>query len=118
MKLMPQEIEVWYILPAIRRDLASEMKKLNLNQKEIAVKLGLTGAAVSQYIKGKRGFDVNFNKKVEARIKKAAKNIINNKGCLIKEINDVCKLVKKEEILCKVHKEHTKLLRCCGVCLK
>ena len=50
-QLMPQEIEVWYIIPAVRRELAKSMVKIGLKQKQIAVTLGITEAAVSQYLK-------------------------------------------------------------------
>ena len=52
--LHPQEIEVLYILPAIRRELTIEMKKIGLEQKKIAEYLCVTEAAVSQYLNSKR----------------------------------------------------------------
>ena len=50
----PQEIEVWYVLPAIRKELVVTLKEKNLTQKKIAEFLNITEAAVSQYIKQKR----------------------------------------------------------------
>ena len=54
MKLMPQEIEVRYILPALRKELAIELSK-DMKQKEVANILNITQSALSQYHKEKRG---------------------------------------------------------------
>ena len=52
--LQPQEVEVFYVLPAIRRALAKAMIVQGLSQREVAKRLGLTEGAVSQYMHGKR----------------------------------------------------------------
>ncbi|MBI2110228.1 hypothetical protein HYT51_00405, partial [Candidatus Woesearchaeota archaeon] len=44
--LHPQEIEVFYIIPALRRQLAIEMKKNGLKQKRIAELLLIEDATV------------------------------------------------------------------------
>ncbi|HIH66091.1 MAG TPA: transcriptional regulator, partial [Nanoarchaeota archaeon] len=55
MKLLhPQELEVFYFIPAIRKELSVQMKKKGKGQREIANLLGITEAAVSQYISSKR----------------------------------------------------------------
>ena len=41
-------------VPAIKAKLAKELKKKGCSQKEIATILGVTEAAVSQYLSGKR----------------------------------------------------------------
>jgi predicted transcriptional regulator len=45
----------WKILPSVLRVTAEEMEKGGMKKNEIARQLGLTSAAVSQYISGKRG---------------------------------------------------------------
>lgn len=66
---MPQEVEVWYVLPAIRRELAKVMKTKTIKrendegkmmdhkitQKEIARMLGVTEPAITQYLLEKKG---------------------------------------------------------------
>jgi len=55
----PQEVEVWYVIPAIKRELSKSMMKDNgLSQKNVATLLGVTEAAVSQYINSKRANEV------------------------------------------------------------
>ena len=52
----PCETIIWKSLPCIRRELAMLLiSEYGLNQKEAASRLGLTEAAVSQYLIGKRG---------------------------------------------------------------
>lgn len=67
--MMPQEVEVWYVLPSIRRELAKVMKtkvvtRINedgekvdhkVTQKEIARMLGVTEPAITQYLLKKKG---------------------------------------------------------------
>ena len=46
----------WNGIPVIRKEIAESMtKNFGLNQKETAEKLGITPAAVSQYLSKKRG---------------------------------------------------------------
>ncbi|MBW3003958.1 helix-turn-helix domain-containing protein [Candidatus Woesearchaeota archaeon] len=115
---LPQEIEVWYIIPAIRKELAKAMVKLGLKQREVATKLGLRESAVSQYINSKRGKDIEFNQSTRLKISNSAKKIIEKKSCVIKEIQDLLKLVKKNKTLCKVHKKHANINNCCEICLR
>ncbi|KYK22490.1 hypothetical protein AYK24_02125 [Thermoplasmatales archaeon SG8-52-4] len=98
----PCEKIVWNLLPAIRRELAiSLINKQKLSQKEVAEKLGISEAAVSRYINGKRGgLGILKNEKVKNQIDKSAKKIINgNEEIVIKETCQVCKLLQTNEIL-------------------
>ncbi|MBA3044390.1 helix-turn-helix domain-containing protein, partial [archaeon] len=47
---MPCEVIIWYILPGIRREITKSLLKNGLSQREVAKKLGITDAAVSQYL--------------------------------------------------------------------
>ena len=87
--VMPQELEVWYVLPALRRELAKEMLKLNLKQAEIARRLSTSRAAITQYIKFKRANEIKFDKETLSQIKKCAKLLSKNDGCLIQHMQYV-----------------------------
>ncbi|MFA5333951.1 MAG: transcriptional regulator [Candidatus Nanoarchaeia archaeon] len=101
----PQEIEANYVIPAIRKQLAVELSKNKLNQKSISKLLGISGAAVCQYVKSKRATaNIKFDKATLAKIKESAKNISTNKSCTIKEINNLCSFIRKNNCLCKIHK--------------
>ena len=71
MYLLPQEIEVWYIIPKIRRELASLLvKKHKLSYEKAGEVLGVTKSAVSQYLSNKRANKIELS----AQIKKELEN--------------------------------------------
>lgn len=71
--MLPCESAAKTKVPAIKAKLAKELKEKGLSQKDIAVLLNVTEAAVSQYLSGKR-----------AKKRKAKENI--------KDIPEVCRL--------------------------
>lgn len=103
--LQPQEVEVLYVIPAIRRELAKALINLNLKQKKVAEMLGITPAAVSQYIKEKRAKDIKFNPEFNNLIKESAKKISKNKLLVIQEINKLCQEFRKSKLICQIHKQ-------------
>ena len=119
---MPQEIEVRYILPAIRRELARIfIKEHKLSQKEAAKLLGLTEAAVSQYQHSKRAKEVVFSDNVIEEIKKSAEKISkdrNSRQRLIAEIYRISNLTKVKQILCDLHRSQSKELSNCNICFE
>lgn len=115
--LHPQEIEVWYVLPAIRRELVLQFKQQGIKQKEIAKILRITEPAVSQYINQKRAKLVEFDSKINKQIHKAAIKIIKQKSCIIKEIQQICKKLRKDGQLCKIHRQKDKNVSAkCAAC--
>ncbi|MFO8016653.1 MAG: transcriptional regulator [Candidatus Woesearchaeota archaeon] len=116
-QLMPQEIEVWYVIPAIRRELVREMVKRGLKQKDIADSLGITGAAVSQYLRNKRAREVQFTEETLNEIKRSAGVISKDPQKLICEMQRILTIVKKNRTLCRVHHEHGRTPQKCEACL-
>ena len=52
---LPQEIEVWYIIPAIRKELARLLTgSYGMTFEKAGELLGVSKAAVSQYLSNKR----------------------------------------------------------------
>lgn len=101
---MPHEIIVWYVLPALRRELVIELKKMQIPQKDIAKLMKLTQAAVSQYMHNKRGSkEVSFSKTLHSEIKASAKRIRASKerDVLMKELVRLVDLSMKEKIICR-----------------
>ncbi|MBR5999165.1 MAG: transcriptional regulator, partial [Candidatus Methanomethylophilaceae archaeon] len=60
---IPCEIVVWYLLPTIRKGMARELvANHGYTQSKVARTFGVTDAAVSQYLRNKRGeYDVVVN---------------------------------------------------------
>ena len=117
---MPQEIEVWYLIPALRRELVKIfIKDYNLSQKKSAEILGITGAAISQYLNSKRGGRILFSKKETEQIKKFADKIIKIPETLMKNLYDLCVLFRKSKVICDLHRNQDKNIpRNCDVCFK
>jgi predicted transcriptional regulator len=84
------EIVTWYLLPATRREISSIMiKDYGMQQKDAAMFLGVTNAAVSQYLSRKRG-NIGFDGMGKEEFRKSVDNIIN--GTPPEE--EICKLCK------------------------
>ena len=117
---MPQEIEVRYILPAIRRELARVfIKEHKLSQKDAAGILALTEAAISQYQHSKRAKEVIFTDSVINEIRVSADRILaekNSKQRIIAEMYRISNLTKVRQILCDIHRAQSKELENCNVC--
>lgn len=103
--IFPQEIEVWYVLPQVRKKIALKMVEKGLKQKEVAKIMGITPAAVCQYKGSKRAkedfFDEEMNKKSDISVKK----IIKNNNALAEEIIKLTNLAKSKGIICKLYKD-------------
>ena len=97
MRRTPCEYMMWNGLPVIRKEIAESMiNNYGLNQKETAEKLGLTPAAVCQYISKKRGKIKIIDEKVLGEIDESANRIINDHGgaSIIEETCRLCKIMR------------------------
>jgi predicted transcriptional regulator len=103
----PQEVEVFYLLPAIRRDIAISLKESGKDQKQIAKLLGISEPSVSHYFNSKRATEVEFAEAVKNEIKKASKKI-NSSQDVVKETQKILKLISSEKEICRVCHEVNK----------
>jgi len=101
--IFPQEIEVWYVLPAIRKKLALELIKGGLTQSQVSKLLDCSRASVNQYTKQKRGQEI-LNQKIKQEIKKSANSIISNQSPAFYEVMRINQLVKNTGLLYQLHK--------------
>ncbi len=118
--IQPQEIEAWYVLPLIRKELALAMKSEGLDQKSIAKFLGVTAAAVSQYVNNKRGNDYSIDDSLKSDFIDSAKIIARDPSLIFAEVQKLLKLLWKEGIVCEIHKSkswHPKHEKC-GICFE
>ncbi|TFH04676.1 MAG: hypothetical protein E4H14_14235 [Candidatus Thorarchaeota archaeon] len=132
--MMPAEVEVWYVLPAIRRELAKIMKTKSvprigedgkkkehkITQKEIAKMLGVTEPAITQYLlkkKGRRsrGDQVDIPEKFLSDLDKSADVMIKQYETgganddmferMTFEINRVIKVMRDDGAMCDIHRK-------------
>jgi hypothetical protein len=118
------EIIVQYILPAIRAGVAKRLiEKYGLSQRQAAERLGTTQPAVSQYKKGLRGYKTGILKDnprllelIDSLASRSASGEI-SQDQLTLEFCNICRYLKSEGDICKLHKELYPLLESCKICL-
>ena len=114
--LHPQEVEVFYVLPALRKEFAVAFKANGDSQTKIAKMMGVTDAAVSQYLKEKRAMNVKFTQEVKAKIKKAAFRI-KEQAQFIFETQQLLNGFLQDRTTCKIHLQmNPELPRDCNTC--
>jgi len=102
---------VWYLIPAVSAGLAKRLAKEGLSQSQIAAKLGITRAAVSQYISGKRGTELTLGKKSKKALDTLAKKLAkpgsgaNDDAVLSLAMCEICAIARKEKVLCGLHRK-------------
>ncbi len=114
--IFPQELEVWYLLPAIRKKLALALVKEGMAQKEVAKIMGISAATISHYKKDKRAKKDIIGDSLDSDINKSVKKIVNDSSVIFSEIMNLTKIVKKKGLLCEIYQKQKNLvskLPCC-----
>lgn len=110
--LLPSEIEAKSLIPAVRAILAKKLiKEYSLKEEDVAKVLGITQAAVSNYVRGTRG-DVELIVKLESvrevmrMIDDIAKDLSTNKAytpSTLAKFVGLCNYMRYTLIICDVH---------------
>lgn len=99
------EKAVWKILPAIRRMICEILIKKGAKRKEIARILGISEAAISQYLNAKRGLKLRLSKNELKKVEKISERILKsyrrkyrsvNRKNIARDFCLICKLLKKK----------------------
>ena len=101
--MLPQEIEVFYIIPTIRSSLTRYLKQRGMTQKQIASLFGLRESTVSQYVKLRRASSIRFSKDIDKKISESARRI-ESRFDVIREIQTILKAIRKSGEICSIHK--------------
>ena len=115
--LYPQEVEVFYLIPAIRKELAFQLKDQGKEQRQIAELLGITEAAISQYFSKKRAAEIKFGSEILKEIRLSSGRI-KNKYDSIKEVQRILKIINKTREICRIHKKFSDVEKNCDICFK
>ena len=109
MYLLPQEVEVWYIIPKIRKDLSIELvKKYGWSYERVGNVLGISKAAVCQYLSNKRANKINLSAEIKKEIFESSKLIAEKKSNGVTEIEKILSLMKSKRHSCGVCKQYNK----------
>ena len=110
--LLPQEIEAKSLIPAVRAILAKKLiREYSLKEEDVAKDLGITQAAVSNYVRGTRG-DTELISKLESvreimrMIDDIAKDLSTNKAytpSTLAKFVGLCNYMRYTLIICDVH---------------
>ena len=105
-KLMfPQEFDVWYILPAIKKKLALKLIEKGIPQKEVAEILKTTPATISHYKKDKRVKEDILGDKIDNLIIQAANKINQDNNLFFHEVIKINNQIKEQGLFCKIFQE-------------
>jgi predicted transcriptional regulator len=97
----PCDYMQWQGLPLIRKELVKSLiNDHGVNQKEAADRIGITPAAVSQYLSKKRGRISIIDKDIISEINLSAERIIKHGQKVVTiEICRICKILRKSGML-------------------
>lgn len=110
--MLSQEIETFYLIPAIRKALVEYMIKKGIEKKKIAEALNLTKSAISQYVSKKRVKSFKLDDEI---IEECCENILKGKN-YISEIQKLIHNLKKTKRICKIYRENNLAPEDCRVC--
>ena len=92
---------VWDVLPAIRAAIAVELVRCGVSQVEASRMLEIAPSAVSQYLSGKRGYRIEFEKDVKHSIELLARDLqAGRKINLVERTCDICKQLREGDEGC------------------
>jgi predicted transcriptional regulator len=102
---------VQYILPALRVEIAKELSgDYELKNADIARKMDVTPAAVTQYLNRTRGGEasdlIKDSGKVMGVVSEIAKDIVNDESppdMLLLKLCKACVTVRTEKLMCQIH---------------
>ncbi len=110
---IPCEIVVWYVLPTIRREIARELVfEHGMTQAQVARKFEVTDAAISQYLKKKRGENEIIQNSeryplFSKEIKNSAGRLAAGDADFVTEMCKLCYTVKNCGMLAEIYEQYT-----------
>jgi len=110
--MLSQEIETFYLLPAIRKKVVQVMIEKKIKKKKIGELLNLTKSAISQYVSNKRVKNFKIDNEV---VLECCENIVKGKS-YISEFQKLINDLKKTGKICLLYKKNGLKPEDCKVC--
>ncbi len=110
--LLPAEIESKTMIPALRAILARKLAdQYKIREDEISKMLGVTQAAVSNYIRGTRGdpkliSQLSSQKQIVEMIDEISENLASNRAytpASLSKFIGICNYIKTSLLICDIH---------------
>jgi predicted transcriptional regulator len=110
--LLPAEIETKTMIPAIRAILAKKLiEEHGIREEEVSKLLGVTQAAISNYVRGTRGDPILINKLLEVKeVSEMINDICNNLAsnmaytpASLSKFIGLCNYIKSSLLICDIH---------------
>jgi len=110
--LLPAEIESKSMIPALRAILAKKLADQHkIREDEISKMLGVTQAAVSNYIRGTKGdpkliSQLSSQKQIVEMINEISENLASNKAytpASLSKFIGICNYIKTSLLICDIH---------------
>lgn len=116
MYLLPQEVEVWYLIPAIRKELARILtEEYEMSYEKAGNLLGISKAAISQYLSNKRANKITLTPNTKEEVKKSAEIISKENKMVVREVQRILKYMKVTRASCEACKTYNKeILQYCN----
>ena len=108
--ILPDELVAKLAIPAIRALIARRLMTVyGLTQKQVAEKLGITQAAVSNYANGKRGitFKAEDYPEVELGIETLSEELAKGRAdesSIMTRMTELCDYIRLQRLMCTPHK--------------
>jgi predicted transcriptional regulator len=110
--LLPAEIETKTLIPALRAILAKKLiEEHGIGEEEVSKLLGVTQAAISNYVRGTRGDPILINKLLEIKevsemINDISSNLASNMAYTPSSLSKfigLCNYIKSSLLICDIH---------------
>ncbi len=120
----PCMVVVQYVLPAIRLLIMKDLiDKHSMRKIDVSTKMELTPAAITQYLKGRRGVtfveNISRSKKTMDIIADIAEIVARNDTPmekLVEKLCIACNTIRSQGVICQLHKKNLPSLKECAVC--
>ena len=108
--LLPAEIETKTSVPALRALVAKRIiNEYNFSQKDTAKLIGVTQAAISNYLRGTRGnlTSLGDDERIQNIVAEITTMMIEKHELsdIISKFNEACSIIRGNRMLCDIHKK-------------